>query len=142
MQSTLKRFTHTIQSHYVNLSKETINELIVTEHGIAYEKHVRLPNCKDKQTTQKPNYNDTKASVLQSRALSFQWYNALDYSRRRDELNTKYFVLMHQQIYRKKSISESRWSKLSLKFTVTYMKKEIPLLNTAVPFYKNNGGGI
>ena len=108
MQSTLKRFTHTIQSHYINLLKETINELIVTELGIAYEKRVRLPNCKDKQTTQKPNYNDTKASVLRSRALSFQRYTALDYSRRRDEINTKSFVLKHQQMYSKMSLSESR----------------------------------
>ena len=88
--------------------KETINELIVTEHGIEYEKRVRLPNCKDKQTTQKPNYNDTKASVLRSQALSFQWHTALDYSRRRDEINTRSFVLIHQQMYSKKSLSESR----------------------------------
>ena len=91
MQSTLKRFTHTIQSHYINLSKETINELVVTEHGTAYEKHVRLPNYKDKQSTQKPNYNDTKASVLRSRALSFQGYTALEYSRRRDEIKHQVF---------------------------------------------------
>ena len=92
-----------MQSHYINLLKETINELIVTEHGIAYEKHVRLPNYKDKQTTQKPNYNDTKASVLRSRALSFQRYTALDYSRRRDEMNTKSFILMHQHVQQNKS---------------------------------------
>ena len=106
-----------------SLHGEIIHSLVITEHSVSYKEFIRLLSNKHKQTTHKSPYNDTKASVLQSRALSFQWYTTLDYSRRRDEINTKSFVLMHQQMYNKTSLSESRWSKLSLKFTVTYMKK-------------------
>ena len=28
----------------INFPNETINELVVTEHGTAYDQHVRLPN--------------------------------------------------------------------------------------------------
>ena len=72
------------------------------------KKHVRLPSNKDKQTTQKSSYNDTKASVLRSRALSFQWYTALDYPRSKDEINTKSFILTHRQTYSKPGLSETR----------------------------------
>ena len=88
--------------------EETMNELIVAEHGIAHEEHVRLPSNKDKQTTEKSSYNDIKASFLRSRALSFQWYTALDYSRRKDEINTKSFILTHQKTYSKPSLCESQ----------------------------------
>ena len=52
-----------MQSHYTDFQRKTINALIVTEHSIAYERYIRLPSNKDKQTTQKSSYNDTKASV-------------------------------------------------------------------------------
>ena len=108
MQSTLKKIQSYNAESLHEFPEGTINELIITEHGIAHEKHIRLPGNKDRQTTQKSSYNDTKASVLRSRALSFQWYTALDYSRCKDEINTKSFILTHQEMYSKPSVSESR----------------------------------
>ena len=84
-----------------SLHGKIINILTITEHSISYERCIRLLSNRDKQTTHKSQYNDTKASVLRSWALSCQWYTALDYSRRRDEINTKSFILMHQQMYNK-----------------------------------------
>lgn len=91
-----------------SLHGKTINVLIITEHSIAYERYIRLPSNKDKKTTRKSQYNDTKSSIFQSRALSYQWYTTLGYSRCKYEINTKSFILMHQQMYNKPGLSETR----------------------------------
>lgn len=73
----------------MDFPERSLNELILAKHETAHKNISDYRANNDKQTKQKSSCNDTKASVLRSWALSFQWHIALSYSRRKDEINTK-----------------------------------------------------